>query len=414
MRVSGSVAAIGLLALGHLVVDLFQGTVPALLPVWKQRFHLPYAAAGSIVLALQVSSSIVQPLFGVLGDRWQSRWWLSLAVLVAGAGTAAAAAASSFAGVLAGVVIGGLGVALYHPEGARRAHQHGGSRKATAQSGFVLGGNVGMALGPALVALWSGLGTGWLVGYLLAVGLSAAAVLAARSRWLAGELAAGGGPDRRAAAAAGERGGPGHSCAPPPVQAFQWRALAVLGLVVVLRSWVHHGLQALFPLHLVEQGMARGDVQTLLSLFLLAGALGTAVGGPAADAVGRKPVIVASMAFTAALLWGVARTASPWRLVLLVATGFTVVSTFSVATVMAQELLPGRVGTATGIIMGATVGMGGVGATLLGWAADRWGVLWVLQRMPLLPLAAVALALTLPATTAAPVRRPAAARAARP
>lgn len=383
MHHRGDLVAIALLAVGHLVVDLYQGAVPALLPLWKQAFHLPYAAAGSVVLALQVSSSVVQPLFGMMGDRLRTRWLLPVAVAVSAAGMAAAVLAKGLAGVLAGIVVGGLGVALYHPEGSRRAHERAGRLRATAQSGFVLGGNVGMALGPAVVLATAEGGPGFLATVIGGIGMATAAVLAAASR----RLFPGDGPELSPAAP---------SPRPRSADAVRWGALALLGAVVVMRSWVHAGLQAMVPLYLTERGMAAADVQKLLSVFLLAGATGTAVGGPVADAVGRKPVIVGSMALAGPLVWLMARSSAPWSLLLFVLTGFVVVSTFSVATVMAQEMLPGHVGMATGVVLGLAVGTGGIGATLLGWVADRWGVASALGWLPVLPLVGLLLASRLP------------------
>ena len=383
MHPRGDAVAIVLLAAGHLVVDLYQGSVPALLPLWRQAFHLPYAAAGSILLALQLSSSVVQPLFGMMGDRLQSRWVLPLAVALAGAGLAAAVLAQGLAGVMAGVVLGGLGIALYHPEGSRRAYERGGRLQATAQSGFALGGNVGMAMGPALVAAAGGV-PATLATLLGGVGVVMATLLAAASRRLVP-------PQAASRVVPQARNDNGASPAAPI-----WGALALLGAVVVVRSWVHVGLQAMIPLYLTDQGMAAADVQRLLSVFLLAGAVGTVISGPLADVVGRKPIIVGSMALVAPMLYFMVRASLLWSLVWMVLTGCVVVSTFSVATVMAQEMLPGHVGVATGIILGLAVGTGGIGATLLGWVADHWGVSTALGLMPALALLGLALALRLP------------------
>lgn len=226
-----------LLSLGHLVADLYQGAIPALLPLWKQVFALPYAATGVMMLALQLSSSVVQPVFGVLGDRFRHRYLLPAAVLLAGAGVAGAVLADTYEGALAGIVLGGLGVALYHPEASRRAHEKSGELRATAMSWFSVGGNVGIGLGPLVVAALLAWGTHALAAGLVAIGLAAALALAAgrpmfeapiatHDRRLAGRQRTDdprGHPRRRTRARIG--GGrwccwlPSSSCAPGPMPA---------------------------------------------------------------------------------------------------------------------------------------------------------------------------------------------------
>lgn len=386
-----------LLSLGHLVADLYQGAVPALLPVWKQAFSLPYAATGAIVLALQVCSSVVQPVFGLLGDRSRRRYGLPVALLLAGAGTAAAAAAPGYVLVLAGVVVGGLGVALYHPEASRRAHENSGALRATAMSWFSVGGNVGIGLGPLVVAGLLAWGARALALGLASIGVAAALLLRALGPrlLLRGAADPAPGPDRPASGPA--RGVPD-----------RWGALALLSSIVIVRSWVHAGMQSFVPLLLTERGLPTAQAQTLLALFLLSGAAGTLVGGPLADAVGRKPVMAGSMAVSVPLVWLVGRVDGARLPLVLAAAGFALVSTFSVSVVLAQELLPGRVGTASGIVLGASVGTGGVGVALLGWLADVAGLSAALRAMAWLPLLGLLLSLALPPEAAPGLRRRAA------
>jgi len=180
-RVRPHVALIGLLALGHFVVDLTQGALPAVLPLLKERHGLTYAEIGTIVLAANVTSSIIQPLFGYLADQTVRRWILPTSIVVTGAGMALTGVARDYTSILLLVVLVGLGVAAWHPEGYRTATGVGGDRRATALSYFSLGGNVGIALGPLfvtlLVATWSTTGTlGLVVPPLLVGGLMLAAL----------------------------------------------------------------------------------------------------------------------------------------------------------------------------------------------------------------------------------------------
>src|SRR6266540_1134796 len=142
---------LGLLALGHLIIDTNQGALPALLPLLKTALGLTYTATGVIVLMASVTSSLIQPLFGFLADKTSRRWLLSLSVILSAFGIALSGVAPSYAAVLALVMVSGFGVAAYHPEGYRTATQVAGDRKATGVSIFSTGGNIGIAVGPPLI-----------------------------------------------------------------------------------------------------------------------------------------------------------------------------------------------------------------------------------------------------------------------
>src|SRR2546428_11596841 len=150
-RVRPNTRLIALLALGHLVIDTNQGSVPAVLPYLKSAHGLSYAEAGTIVLVANITSSIIQPLFGYMADQTVRRWLLPLSVLLSGIGLGLTGVAPGYGVLLVLVVVMGFGVAAYHPEGYRTAASVAGDRKATALSWFSLGGNAGIALGPPLI-----------------------------------------------------------------------------------------------------------------------------------------------------------------------------------------------------------------------------------------------------------------------
>src|SRR5215475_8588176 len=178
-RVRPNAKLIALLSLGHFVVDLNQGSLPAYLPVLKAAHQLSYASAATIVLAANVASSLVQPLFGYFADQTARRWMLPASVLLTGVGFALMGLAPDYTALVALVVAMGLGVAAYHPEAYKTATGVAGERKATALTWFSLGGNVGVALGPPVItALVTMVGLGGSVG-LLAPTLIAAALLLA-------------------------------------------------------------------------------------------------------------------------------------------------------------------------------------------------------------------------------------------
>src|SRR5262245_35089199 len=177
-RARPNTRVLGLLALGHLVVDMNQGSIAPLLPFLKSVFGLTYTASGAILLVAAMTSSVVQPVFGYFADRRTRRWILPWAVLFAATGVALAGLAPSYGVLLLLVVVSGFGVAAYHPEGYRTANQVAGDRKATGLSLFSIGGNIGIALGPpAVTFLVPRFGLPGTLGLLLP-GLLVAALLA--------------------------------------------------------------------------------------------------------------------------------------------------------------------------------------------------------------------------------------------
>jgi FSR family fosmidomycin resistance protein-like MFS transporter len=375
------IRVLGLLSLGHLVVDMNQGSLAPLLPFLKAAFGLSYTASGAILLVANMTSSLVQPVFGYLADRATRRWLLPWAVAVASVGVALAGLAPSYWGVLALVVVSGLGVAAYHPEGYRAANQVAGDRKATGLSLFSIGGNIGIALGPpAVTFLVPRFGLPGTLG-LLGPGLLAAALLGivlptlipAPARGMTTRVTRQGGRDMRA-------------------------AMALLIWVVTVRSWTQLGLVTYVPFLYVDVlGQDPRLVGPLLFLFLGAGAVGTLAGGPVADRWGPRRYIVASFLLSAPLIAVFLWRPGGWlAAAALAAAGFVLVSSFSVTVALGQAYLPRRLGMAAGLIVGLAIGTGGVGVTLLGWVADHWGLYAALHLLAALPLAGLAVALCLP------------------
>jgi FSR family fosmidomycin resistance protein-like MFS transporter len=374
-----------LLATGHLAVDLASGALPGLLPYFKERFDLSYTLAALLMLASTASSSVVQPLFGLWSDRRGALWLLPGGVALAGVGMGLAAASPTYALVVAFVVLSGLGGAAYHPEGSKFAAYVSGSRRATGMSAFSIGGNFGYALGPIAVGvLLGGLGAR---GLLLAVpGAVVAGVLVVAYRYL-GSFA----PPR------GERHARAGADDPRPLG-------KQLG-VIAIRSFAWFGLVTFVPLWEVSLGHSKAHASHLLALMLFAGGVGTVFAGPAADRFGRRPVLLACGVATPLLIalyviaGGLAGDAA------LVLAGPSVVATFGVTQVMGQEYLPRRIGLASGLVIGLSVGLGGVGSVLLGAVADAVDLRAAMWLTAVTAVVAVALAVRLPRAPAR-VREP--------
>jgi len=381
------------LSYGHLATDLSQGAVPALLPVFQSRYHLSYLALGLVVLIANVSSSVIQPAFGMLSDRIKLHWLMPAGALVAGVGIALAVLARHYAMMVGMIFFSGLGVAAFHPEGYKSASLASGERRATGMSYFSAGGNLGYGLGPAAasvaISLWGEYG----ICYIIPFAIAAALVLwrtvspwAASARADIADIAAATPAGRRAQRVPAASSGAGAG-----------GILALLVTYVILRSWISTNTSSYIPLYFTGvRHMAPTYGGVVVSVFLGSGAIGTLLGGIAADRWGHRRMLVLSMLILPPFLWAIPRLAGAWPLLAALISGMAVVSTFAVAMVMAQALFPQRVGLVSGLIIGFAVGMGGVGVTALGGIADRWGVLRAMDVTTLLPFAAAAVALLLP------------------
>jgi FSR family fosmidomycin resistance protein-like MFS transporter len=369
---------LGLLALGHLVIDTNQGSLPALLPYLKAVLGLTYTATGVIVLMSNITSSLIQPLFGFLADKTSRRWLLPLSVLLSSVGIALSGVAPSYYVLLALVMVSGFGVAAYHPEGYRTATQVAGERKATGVSIFSTGGNIGIAVGPPLITLLLvSFGLPGTLGMLLP-GLLVTVLLMAVLPGLSRPLPA------RAQ---------GATLAPKTMVG----GMSLLVLVVAIRSWTQIGFTTYMPFYYLE--VLKGDprmVGTLLAVFLGAGAVGTLVAGPISDRVGHRRYMVSVFFLTPPLAVAFLLVSGIWSFVLLAALGFVLVSTFTVSVVLGQAYMPRNLGMASGLIVGFAIGAGGVGATALGWVADHWGLTGALWISALTPILGCAVSLTLP------------------
>lgn len=374
---------ISVLACGHGCVDMAQGAVPALLPFMIHHRGYSYGAASALVLAMTITSSLIQPLFGHLADSRSLPWLLPGGVVVAGVGVALAGLMPTYALTFAAIAFAGIGIGAYHPEAARYANYVSGRRRASGMSFFSVGGNVGFALGPVLVTpvvLALGLhGTQWLVVPFLVI---SAALLRTLPHLLSFRPETG---SRTSGIGAPARG------------ADRWGPFSLVAGVAAFRSGAYFGLQAFIPSYfIVHLHAATGEANAALTVLLAAGAIGTLVGGRLADRIGRRPILVGCMAVLPPLTLLLLVSGAVGGFALLALIGFFTIGNFSVTVVLGQEFLPNRIGIASGVTLGAAIGLGGVTAALLGVLADAAGLTPVLVVIAALPLPALVCALALP------------------
>jgi MFS transporter, FSR family, fosmidomycin resistance protein len=367
------------LSSGHLATDFASGSVPALLPFFTVKFDLSYTLTAVLILAALISSSIVQPLFGLWSDRRGALWLLPVGLALAGVGLGLSAVAPSYPVLLALVFVAGIGIAAFHPEGAKFAVFLSGKKRASGMSLFNIGGNLGYALGPIIVTplvLWLGLGPGGLVASIPVV-IASVAVLGALP-YLARQR-----PERGSVTR--------DSGAKDDV-----RAMCILAAVIGLRSVAWFTLIAFVPLFAVSQGDSEAEGNRLLSLMLLSGAMGTLLLGPIADRFGiRRTLLVAQVLLTPLILVFVLRGGLAGAVALAIV-GICVVGTFGLTMVLSQMYLPQHVGLASGLSVGLAMGLGGIAAVALGAVADAVDLKTALVCSALAPLLGVVLCLFLP------------------
>lgn len=374
--------SLGFLSVSHMINDVSQGAVPALLPFLVIEHGLSYLAVSGIVLAATVISSLIQPLLGFYSDRRSSPWLMPVGMLTGGIGIALSGVAPSYWLIIASVLLSGVGVAAFHPEGSRYANYVSGQR-ATGMSYFTVGGTMGFALGPVLLTplvLGFGLkGTLFMVVPALILSIPLFMELPRITRF------------RPTLNASKSKTGEYTS---------MWGAFSRLTGVIVLRTSLYFGLMSFVPLYYLKvQEYSVAEANSVLTFMLLSGAVGSLLGGFMADRLGLKRVLVGSLIVTVPLLLIFLSTKGVVSAIMLGLAGTTTIGSASIAVLMGQSYLKSHIGIASGITIGSAIGMGGLGVPVLGAIADHYGLVTTMYSMVVLPLAACALAITLPETT---------------
>ena len=371
-----------LLAMGHLVADINNSALLAMLPFLKETMGLSYAMAGTVILVSNIASSVIQPAFGYLTDRKSLLWFLPLGCIVAAWGMGLVGWASSYHEVLILVGFSGLGGAIYHPEGWRVANFFAGDKKATGMSIFGVGGNLGFAFGP-IMAIFFIKYLGLKASTLFVIpGTLVAAIFLFSRFW-------------RVDTTVIKKKTSSKSAADSLKSAIY--PMSLLLTMIMFRSWTHLGLITFIPFYYISY--LKGDPMmagNLLFAFLTAGTVGTFLGGLLADHLGHKKVVLFSLGATCPLLVLFLLSSGFWAFFWLTLAGLILIFSFSVSMVMGQSFMPHNVGMASGLILGLSFGMGGLGAAILGFFADLYGVPTTLWIIAFLPLGAFLLAALIP------------------
>ena len=367
------VPVLGAISFCHLLNDMMQSLLPAIYPILKGGFDLSFAEIGFLTLTYQTTASLFQPLVGNFTDRRPQPYSLPVGMVASLLGVLALALAKSYGALLLGAVLLGAGSSIFHPESSRIARIASGGRHGVAQSLFQIGGNFGQALGPLLAAfLILPYGRGAL-GIVALGGLVGVAILAALGRWY----------QRQGHA----RPRPRQSLPTPALSQGEVRRALVVLVALIFSKFIYlSSITSYYIFYLMQHfGLPTQAAQVDLFIFLAAAATGIMAGGVIGDRIGRKRVIWGSilgvLPFTLALPHvGLAGTVT-----LSIVIGLVLSSAFSAIVVYGQELMPGRVGMASGLFFGLAFGIAGIGAAVLGVLADWTSIDFVYRVCSFLP-----------------------------
>lgn len=393
---------IALLTAGHIVTDINQGALPALLPFFMASHNMSYAAAASLVFAANVSSSVIQPVFGYFADKIAVPWIMPLGIFLAGAGLAMTGLSSNYWIIFAAVALSGIGVAAYHPEAARLANIAAGEKKGAGVSMFTAGGNIGLATGPVL-ATFTLLALGLKGTLILLVPVTVVAVLfilySVKIRECQRSAAAAGSASNMEAESTEESDDVNMEITGAGKPQDRWSSFGRLTGAITCRSIIFFGLNTFLPLYFInvmkQNKTAAGSSLTIL---LLSGVVSTIIAGRMADKYGQRNVVRFGFAALIPMLFiFVAVQNVNLATFMLVPVGLALFTPFSPMVVLGQKYLPNHMGLASGVTYGLAVSIGGVFAPLLGIVADNYGVQKVMELLTVLPVIALVIAFLLPA-----------------
>jgi len=357
----------------HLLNDMMQALLPAIYPTLKTQFHLNFAQIGLVTLAFQCTASLFQPVVGYFADLKPMPYSLALGMVSTLIGLLVLAVAPNYPVLLAAGMLIGLGSAVFHPESSRVARMASGGRYGLAQSVFQVGGNIGQAISPLtaalLVATYGQRSIIWYAGL---------ALLGIVTLFNVGTWYKHHGLKRiKSHQAVKDSGLPQGKIA---------IALAILLMLIFSKFFYLASIGSYYTFYLIHTfGVSVRSAQVHLFFFLSAVAIGTLVGGPLGDRIGRKYVIwfsiLGMLPFTLMLPYANLF----WTGILASVIGLILASAFPAIVVYAQELLPGRVGMISGLFFGFAFGMGGIGAAVLGALADATSITYVYKVCSFLP-----------------------------
>jgi len=364
------------ISFGHLLNDLLQSIIPSIYPLLKQNFHLNYTQIGLITFTFQITASLLQPFVGSYTDRRPRPYSLPVGMCLTLTGVILLSWAASFTALLCAAAVMGIGSSIFHPESSRLARLASGGKKGVAQSIFQLGGSAGSAIGPLLVALIVvPYGQHYILWFTLAA-FTGIILLLMVGQWYKAHL------NMMAKKPALKEEVHAHL---PKAKVIV--SLSILLMLIFSKFFYLASMTNYFTFFLINKfHLSIQQSQLCLFAFLVSIAAGTIIGGYLGDKFGRKYVIWFSILGVAPFTLMLPYADLFWTITLSVIIGIILSSAFSAIVVYGQELVPGKVGTVSGLFFGLAFGMGGLGSALLGRLADHTSITFVFEVCAFLPL----------------------------
>ncbi|CDH22865.1 MFS transporter [Xenorhabdus bovienii] len=366
---------LGAISLSHLLNDMIQSLILAIYPLLQSEFTLSFIQVGMITLVYQVTASLLQPLIGLYTDKYPQPYSLPIGMGFTLSGLLLLAYAESFPIILLAAALVGTGSSVFHPESSRVARMASGGRHGLAQSLFQVGGNLGSSLGPLLAAIFIAPYGKGNIGWFSLAALLAIVILLQVSQWYKMQ--------HRASKSLSST----HISQPNFPRKMIVRSFAILLILIFSKYFYLTSISSYYTFYLIQKfGLSVQNAQIHLFIFLFAVAAGTMIGGPIGDKIGRKYVIWGSILGVAPFTLLLPYASLFWTGPLTVVIGLILASAFSAILVYAQELIPGKTGMIAGLFFGLAFGMGGIGAAVLGYVADKTNIELVYKICAFLPL----------------------------
>ena len=367
------------LSICHCLNDTLQSVISAVYPLFKEDLGLSFAQIGLITLVYQSAASVCQPLTGLFFDKWPSAWSLPTGMSFTLVGLLSLAFANTLPLVLCSVALVGIGSSVFHPEASRVTSLASGGKRGLAQSLFQVGGNLGGSLGPLLAAVFVAPYGRRHIALFTILAFTAIMVMIPVGHWYKSFLL-------RLRKAEGET--LKTSVSRPLPMGKTVFSIAIL-LILIFSKYIYMAsLNSYYTFYLIHKfGVSVQASQLYLFVFLIATAIGTLLGGPIGDRVGRKYVIWASILGAAPFTLIMPHVENLYlTTVLSFCVGLTLSSAFPAILVYAQELLPYKLGLISGLFFGFAFGVAGIASAVLGNMADRYGIEAVYNVCGYMPL----------------------------
>ena len=357
-----------LIAYGHTTVDFSQGAIAALMPFLVLQGGYSYSAAAGVMLTFSLVSSIIQPVLGIMGDKWRMRWLIPVSVFLSGAGIAAIGLVDSYWAVALLASAAGIGVAAFHPASASRAREVSGGDHVL-MSWYSLGGNFGFALGPAIVAITIGVFGLGATPLLMIPALTGTIAVLVLNKYGAAQPATKAGVDTN--------------------RRDDWVSFGRMSIAILCRSIVFVGIGTFIVLFMHQyRGVQEDFANASLFIFYIMGAFGTAIGGHLARRWDRTAILRGSYLLSIPMLACMFLIPGPVAWIFIILTALTLYVPFSLQVTLGQDFLPNHMSTASGVTLGLAVSVGGIATPLIGALADHIGLEYALLPLIALPLVA--------------------------